>query len=181
MGAQVYFSTHRLTINRYVGRWVDWQSANCRPTHRSKDDRLLADCQMMDGCPSVDSRSTCWLTGCWEIVGRQSTDSRSTKALVDRWPMGAKVHLNRHCSENLQYHAVWQYKYQQKWTAVLAVYIPYWPSARAVLGEYRPEVLAVWTKVLYGPHGPYKINRGPIFSQYSTEQPQAIRALLHSF
>ena len=48
------------------------------------------------------------------------------------------------------------------------IYISYWPSARAVLGEYRPEVLAVRTEPLR--RGPYKKDRGPIFSQYGPSE-----------
>ena len=57
--------------------------------------------------------------------------------------------------------------------------ISYWPSARAVLGEYRPEVLTVRTELLQ--RGPYKKDRGPIFSQYGPEQTRSIRDLLHDF
>ena len=59
------------------------------------------------------------------------------------------------------------------------IHISHWPSARAVLGECRPELLAVRTEPLR--RGLYKKDRGPIFSQYGPEQNRSIRDLLHNF
>ena len=61
----------------------------------------------------------------------------------------------------------------------LTYVISYWPSARAVLGEYRPEVLAIRTEPLR--RGPYKKVRGPIFSQYGPEQTRSIRDYYTTF
>ena len=116
-------------------------------------------CTVPFGCPKwfcCEESLHCCLIGCvdWQHV-ENPTNNHAPKRLTDCWVGGKTVQ-----NENI----IILFSLQQSKLSKMKIDISYWPSARAVMGEYRPEVLAVRTEPLR--RGPYKKDRGPIFSQY---------------